>query len=344
MAIYTVHGGHAAEGKLFAGAAGFCNESTEDRKIKDAVIKYLKMAGHDAYDCTVDTGNSQSNVISQIKSKINLHNNATANISIHLNAFNKTDADGITKGTECCVSSTNGRQGEIAERICKKIAELGFNNRGVKLRNNLAILKGITNGGDNILVESFFCDDEDDYLLYKKVGPDATGKAIAEGILNMEIHENGLANTHVNGIWYYYQNGKIDKNFNGLAKNKNGWFYIKNGQVDFSFNGFVTNDNGTWYCEKGKITFKKNDVIKDDNGIWWNVVNSKVTPGITVSKNSNGWWYIDKEGKVDFSYNGLAQNQYGVWLIKNGKVNFDFNGEYEGKITCKIQNGKLIIP
>lgn len=182
MAIYTVHAGHAAAGKSFCGAVGLCQESIVDRLIKDSVIKYLKQAGHTVYDCTVDSGTSQSNIISQIKAKINSHSGVTCNVSIHLNASN-----GQGYGTETLVYANSGAAGTIAGRVNNKIVELGFRNRGVKVRTDLGVLKGITNGGANILVETFFCDNSTDYNLYCKIGADAFGKAIAEGILGAKI-------------------------------------------------------------------------------------------------------------------------------------------------------------
>ena len=65
-----------------------------------------------------------------------------------------------TKGVECCVYSVNTEAGRVANKICDNIAALGFTNRGIKARTDLGVLKGITNGGNNILVECFFCDDE----------------------------------------------------------------------------------------------------------------------------------------------------------------------------------------
>lgn len=186
MAVYTVHGGHAAQRNSYCGASGYCSESIEDRKIKDAVIRYLRQAGHTVYDCTVDSGTSQSNIISQIKNKINSYSGATANISIHLNCYN-----GSAKGTECCVYSNSGSTGEMADRICSKISTLGFTNRGVKERTDLGVLKGITNGGINILVETFFCDSLEDYNTYNAIGKsDELGKAIAEGILGKNFINN----------------------------------------------------------------------------------------------------------------------------------------------------------
>lgn len=186
MATYNVHAGHAKQGNKFSGASGFCNESVENRLIKDAVIKWLEADGHKAYDCTINSGTSASNIISQIKTKTNAHK-ATANISIHLNALEMSKSDGKTKGVECCVYASSGEAYKMGDRICRSVASLGFKNRGNKIRTNLAILKGISNGGANVLVECFFCDDQDDYKLYAVLGPDKVGKAIAEGIVGHEI-------------------------------------------------------------------------------------------------------------------------------------------------------------
>lgn len=187
MAIYTVHGGHAAHGNKYCGAVGYCSESLVDRQICKAVIKYLHQAGHQAYDCSIDSGISQSNIITKIKKRINSYPRTTCNISIHLNAAAKSKADGKVKGCEVLVYSKNSNDAYIANRICLELRALGFTNRGVKNRTDLGILKGITNGGANVLVECFFCDDQDDYNLFNKVGVDAIGKAIAMGVIGKAI-------------------------------------------------------------------------------------------------------------------------------------------------------------
>lgn len=213
MAKYTVHAGHAAKGHLFTGALGYCEESVVDRYIKDSVIKWLKLDGHLVADCTVDSGLSQSNIISKIKKKINAEQNVTANISIHLNALKKSPADGKTKGVECCVYSIDSVSGVIGKRIVSRVSSLGFKSRGVKTRTDLGILKGITNKGANVLVECFFCDDQDDYNLYAKIGVDPIGRAIAEGIVGHEIQPyvkptgklvyQGVDYSHVFNASYY---------------------------------------------------------------------------------------------------------------------------------------------
>lgn len=189
MSIYTVHGGHAKHGNKYCGAVGYCSESLVDRDVAKSVKKWLEKAGHTVYDCSVDSGFSQIDIISKIKKRINAYKGVTANISIHLNAAVRSGCDGKVKGTEVLVYSTNSHSAFIANRVCLEMKVLGFTNRGVKARTDLGVLKGITNGGDNILVECFFCDDKDDYNLFNKVGVDAIGKAIAMGIIGKAIPE-----------------------------------------------------------------------------------------------------------------------------------------------------------
>ena len=192
MAIYTIHGGHAKYGNKHCGAVGYCSESLVDRQIAAAVKKWLELAGHKVYDCSVDSGISAGNIIYKIKNKINAYKGVTANISIHLNAASKSKADGKVKGSEVLVYSTIESAAAIGTDILKELKALGFTNRGVKKRTDLGILKGITNGGDNLLVECFFCDDKDDYDLFQKVGVDAIGKAIAQGILGKAIPTSSM--------------------------------------------------------------------------------------------------------------------------------------------------------
>lgn len=241
MATYTVHAGHAKDGNSYSGAAGYCKESVEDRLIKDAVVKYLRAADHVVRDCTVDQGQSQSGIITEIKKKINSCTGATANISIHLNAAKKAPTDGKIKGVECEVYSNTGKTAEVASCICKKISALGFTNRGVKERTDLGVLKGITNGGVNILVECFFCDDEDDYNRYCKVGADAIGQAIAEGILNQSIKlQAGWIEE--SGKWYYYKDGQQLRS--EWIQTNGKWYYLNENGVMLTGWQLI---GGKWY-------------------------------------------------------------------------------------------------
>lgn len=202
MAVYTIHGGHAAHGNKNCGAVGYCSESLVDREITKAVMKWLQYAGHTVYDCSVDSGISAYNIIAKIKKNINSIPNANANISIHLNAAARAKADHKIKGCEALVYSTVSNSAVIGQGVCQELKALGFTNRGVKKRTDLAILKGITNGGANVLIEVFFCDDEDDYNLYKAIGADAIGKAIAQGITRTKINAKASNSYISEGIDY----------------------------------------------------------------------------------------------------------------------------------------------
>lgn len=62
---------------------------------------------------------------------------------------------------------------------------LGFTDRGLKTSKDLYYLKHTK--APAMLFEICFVDDKDDYLLYKSVGADKIGKALAEAILNKTI-------------------------------------------------------------------------------------------------------------------------------------------------------------
>ena len=215
MAIYTVHAGHAAPGNKFVGAVGYCSESYVDRQIKNELVRILKKAGHTVYDCTVDTGISQGNIITQIKRNINSVKSADSNISIHLNASKKRAKDGKTTGVECCIYSLNNKSTyNKAFAIANNIKDLGFTYRGVKERTNLGVLKGIKNGGDNILVECFFCDDEDDFLLYSKLGAKKIAQAIADGLMGQINDSNPQTDKPAPKSNYIYKNVDYSRVFN----------------------------------------------------------------------------------------------------------------------------------
>lgn len=179
--IINVHAGHANVGGGATGAVGILNESVENRKVKDVVIKYLRAAGHTVYDCTVDNG-SQNQVLNGIVSKCNAHK-VDLDVSIHFNSgANRPYNDGVTTGTEVLIYSENGGAKDAANRIACKIAELGFKNRGIKIRPDLFVLKATA--APALLVECCFVDDKDDADRYNA---EAMGKAIAEGIMNTSV-------------------------------------------------------------------------------------------------------------------------------------------------------------
>lgn len=176
---FNVHAGH---NKKCPGASGYFSETVEDRKVKDAVIKYLKMAGHVVFDCTDDDGATASANLVNIVNKCNKHK-VDIDISIHFNA-----SGGVGHGTEMWIWSLdrakNATAIDAANRIVKKVAALGFTNRGVKDGHRLYVVKNTY--APAVLVECCFCDNKADATLYKKLGPDKIGYAIACGVLDVD--------------------------------------------------------------------------------------------------------------------------------------------------------------
>ena len=173
----NVHAGHNPDGKIACGASGLIKESTQARKVKDLVIKYLKAAGHTVYDCTCNDGTSQTDVLKKIVAKCNAHS-VNLDVSIHFNSGAEDEkGNGKTTGTEVYIASSASKAKDEAERICKKIVALGFKNRGVKVKNNLYVLNHTK--APALLVECCFVDDKDDAKLYDA---EKMAKAIASGI------------------------------------------------------------------------------------------------------------------------------------------------------------------
>lgn len=176
----NVHAGHGADGSKSCGATGLIKESTEARKVKDLVIKLLKEEGLTVYDCTVDYPNDAKDCLNKIVSKCNAHK-VDLDISIHFNAGANKLADNATTGVEVLTYNSSSKANPYAKEICARISKLGFKNRGVKHRTNLAVLK--TNN-PNLLIECCFVDDPDDIKIYDH---EKMARAIVEGILGRDI-------------------------------------------------------------------------------------------------------------------------------------------------------------
>lgn len=172
-----VRGGHT---ELCTGASALIDELTEDRKVKNSVIKYLQQLGHTVLDVTPPVNYTTSSGV-DLRYGVNKANNWGADLFISIH-FNKCyDSYNGALGTETCVYSKN----EYGQRIVDSLANLGFKNRGQKVRTGLYEL-GHTNM-TSVIVETCFVEATEDVVLYKKLGYDTIGKTIAEAIANKKI-------------------------------------------------------------------------------------------------------------------------------------------------------------
>ena len=160
----NVHAGHNADGRPACGAIGFLRESTEARRVKDAVVWMLRQQGHTVYDCTVDDAAGVSANLREIVAKCNARD-VDLDISVHFNSgVGDLAGNGRTTGTEVYVYSPSSEATAHAEKVCQAIAGLGFRNRGVKYSKGLYVLKNTK--APAMLIECCFVDDKDDVQLY----------------------------------------------------------------------------------------------------------------------------------------------------------------------------------
>ncbi len=177
----NVHAGHNADGRIACGAIGFIRESTEARRVKDAVIGMLRQLGHTVYDCTVDYASGVSDNLRKIVALCNAHE-VDLDVSIHLNSgANDAVGNGKTTGVEAYVYNSSSKAKACAEKVCQAIAGLGFRNRGVKCKG-FYVLKNTK--APAMLVECCFVDDRDDVQLYDC---QAMAEAIVFGITGQRV-------------------------------------------------------------------------------------------------------------------------------------------------------------
>jgi len=171
----AIRGGHNPG---VPGAHGILDEVTEDRKYYKAVMNNLLALGHAVLDVTPGNTVTSGADLTYGVNKANAWG-AELFVSCHVNA-----AGGA--GTEVIYAPGSTKGQEYATKVNQAIAALGFKNRGA-----YADVRGLYEIKNTkmpcIILEPFFCDNQGDVDLYRKIGPDALGKAIAEGICGQKV-------------------------------------------------------------------------------------------------------------------------------------------------------------
>ncbi|EQI33404.1 N-acetylmuramoyl-L-alanine amidase family protein, partial [Clostridioides difficile Y215] len=176
-------------------------------------------------------------------------------IELHLNA-----SDGQGKGSEVLYYSNKGL--EYATRICNKLGTV-FKNRGAKLDKRLYILN--SSKPTAVLIESFFCDNKEDYDKAKKLGHEGIAKLIVEGVLNKNINNEGVKQMYKHTIVY---DGEVDK----ILANVLSWGYSPSKVLVCDIKDYVPGQTENLYvvgggaCEKiSSITKEKFIMIKGND-------------------------------------------------------------------------------
>lgn len=213
----NIHAGHNADGKIACGAIGLIKESTEGRKVKSEVIKQLKALGHTVYDCTVNDAANVSDNLSSIVKKCNAHK-VDLDVSIHFNSGrNDKKGDGDNAGVEVWIYNDSSKAKSYAEKVCKAVSTLGFDNRGVKYSTGLYVLKHTNSPA--MLIECCFVDDADDIKLYNYK---TMASAIVKGITgkSVDIEEDKKKESATDKKIYRVQCGAFNKKENAESLQK----------------------------------------------------------------------------------------------------------------------------
>jgi N-acetylmuramoyl-L-alanine amidase len=251
--------GRGGHNELCPGARALLDEVNEDRKIFAASKKYLSTK-HEFIDCTPAPIAGQNNDLSY---GINKANNSKSDYfySVHLNkAYNNYDG---RIGAEIWLLNENSKLISEANRILNNLEKLGFKNRGIKyaVKEGKRLAELISTIMPAMIIECFFLEATEDVAVYEKVGADAIGFAIANGIDTTILKE---ASKKYYVVTNYIQPGKYGIELISLW---NKYFY----DLGIERIYLETNEKGTWletqYMDKGKAQMLA-DRLKADNLLW----------------------------------------------------------------------------
>lgn len=166
------------------GAIGIKQESILTRELGNIVKDVAIENGINAtlYDTTKDCYRES------ILGRVPVYNNYDLVLEVHFNAFNS-----LANGTEILLH--DGVSSNTAQCILNKMKDLGFYNRGIKIRNDILNINNCYNRGvANIYLETCFIDNVDDMNLYDS-NKDNIANAIIEGICS-SYDLNNVQTTH----------------------------------------------------------------------------------------------------------------------------------------------------
>ena len=324
--IFNIHAGHNPDGKTACGAVGIVKESTEARAIAAKVVEELLASGHTAYDCTVNDGTSQNDVLSKIVANCNQHS-VDVDVSIHLNA-GRSDyvGDGSTGGTEVFLYNVDSKAKPYAQNVAREISALGFRLRDdeikddIKTSSSLYVLKNTK--APAMLIECLFVDDKDDVDLYQKIGgAEGIANAIVKGLLTnvaadpAPVASSALMSTG-SEVW-----GVVTGNGVNVRKGP-GTNYGIVGQVNNGQRVRIWKEDGNW-CMVDNDKWVSSAYVKKESAstevygiVIGNGVNVRKGPGtnygvvtkvnngqhVRIWKESGNWCMVDNDKWISATY------------------------------------------
>ena len=192
---------------------------------------------------------------------------------------------------------------------------------------------------------------------------------VTEGYKERMSDEKVFSNT-----FFFFKNGRVDEEFEGLieyngakfyvkdgvvAKDMNGlhlvsgtddetttddkFYFFSNGQIQSEYKGLALYDNEWFYLENGYLDTNTNGIVEHDGGKFIVAVGR-------IAKEANGLWQDPKDKKWYFASNGQIQTQHTGVAGYDGKLFYVIKGElatdYKGTIkyngvVYEVINGQL---
>lgn len=172
------------------------------------------------------------------------------------------------------------------------------------------------------------------------------------------------------GVYRYYVNGELQKDFTGiidyagnkyliaageLATDVSGlwyseadkvWYFLVEGGVRTDYTGTALYDGEWFYVSNGRLNESINGLVPYNGGTFLFIEGRLRTDvsGLWQDINNPDDWYFLALGQVQNQYSGVAMYDGGFFVVKNGKFDKDYNGtiKYDGK-TFKVVGGQLVI-
>lgn len=249
--------GRAGHNPICPGARALLDEVTEDRKIFIAAKEYLRN-NHEFIDCTPEPVVGQNN---DLNFGINKANSSAASFffSVHLNkAYSSYEGE---IGAEIWLQNESSKLVPEAKRILANLESLGFKNRGIKYASKegkkLAELSYTIMPA--MIIECFFLEATEDVATYRRVGAEAIGFAIANGI-DTNINKNKK---------YFIITNYLPKSEYGVELNALWAKYFEGLNITRWY--LDSNEKGAWietqYMDKDKAQILA-DRLKFDNMLW----------------------------------------------------------------------------
>ncbi|MBY2023851.1 N-acetylmuramoyl-L-alanine amidase [Clostridioides difficile] len=238
-------------------ANGVVNEYQYNKSLAPVLADTFRKEGHkaDVIICPEKQFKTKSEEKSYKIPKVNSRGYDLL-IELHLNS------SGVGAfGTEVFYYSEKGK--EYAQRVVDKLSkpfirkkrdkEVG--NRGVKLDKSLYILN--SSKPTAILIESFFCDNKEDYEKAKKLGHEGIAKLIVEGVLNKNINNEGVKQMYKHTIIY---DGEVDK----IPATVVGWGYNDGKILICDIKDYVPGQTQNLYVVGGGACEKISSMTKEN--------------------------------------------------------------------------------